>query len=198
MNENEIKALAVEMTGHTDNIQEAFDQWKLEREALVDFFQLVQHQEGLIFQFRKYWHMIRVAFWWNEPIPDISPIDNKHWPRIKWARVGAAARSLDEWGGNSEATAENKVRLTHRYSDLPLFSATNIPPDPTADLPIINDPHVAEINMPYNAWLSFSSSAKGTVAVNQRCKVRSLVVNGEHIYRVFINDKPIQTVIPEP
>lgn len=196
MNDQEIKAMAMEMTGHTSDIGEAFDQWKREREALGEFFQLVQHQEGLIFQLQKYWHVVRIAFWQNEPIPDISPVDNKHWPRIKWERVGEAARSLDEWGAKSETTAENKVRLTHRYSDLPLFA--EIPIDPTADLPIINDPHIAEINMPYHAWVAFSSSSKGTVTVNKRCKVRSIVVNGEHVYKVFITDKPIETVIPEP
>jgi hypothetical protein len=195
MNEEQIKSLAMEMTGHTDDIQEAFQQWQREREALIDFFELVQHQEGLIFQLQKYWHMIRVAFWSKEPIPDLSPIDSKHWTRIKWERVGEAARRLDEWGGKSEIASETKQRLTNQYLDLPLFSQPAA--EPSVDLPIINDPHIAQINLPYRAWLDFSSSAKGTVTVNKKCKVRSLVVNGEHIYRVFINDKPIETVIPE-
>lgn len=194
MDENEIKTMAMEMTGHTEDIREAFEQWQREREALGEFFQLVQHQEGLIFQFQKWWHLIRIAIWNKEPISDISPVDGKHWPRIKWERVGVSARKLDEWGGKSETASEKKVQLTHRYSDLPLFSQ---PTDPTLDLPIINDPHEAQINMPYSAWLAFSSSAKGTVTINKSCKVRSIVVNGEHVYKVFITDRPIETVIPE-
>ena len=51
--------LAMEMTGHTSNVEEAFDQWKRERVALAENYESAKaHQEGED-DVRKFWPAVK-------------------------------------------------------------------------------------------------------------------------------------------
>src|SRR5271157_5002298 len=61
--QHKIQDLSFEMTGHTSNIFEAFEQWQQEREALVEFYAIMQSQEEILDAIKKNWLVVRKTFW---------------------------------------------------------------------------------------------------------------------------------------
>ena len=59
---------AMEFTGHTDDIDAAFDQWEEERKALSSFFDQNEECEKLIQTMKVNWSRIRLRLWGDGPI----------------------------------------------------------------------------------------------------------------------------------
>jgi hypothetical protein len=91
-----IEALSMDMTGTTTDFREAFQQWQLEREALVDFYETMHRQDELLKQLQKHWAVVRTTF-------------QKH-AFAHPEKVSESIRRLNEWQDSVGSVHEEAVR----------------------------------------------------------------------------------------
>jgi hypothetical protein len=84
------EALAMEMTGHTSNLAEAFKQWQAEREALVDFYEAMRNQDKLLEYLKKHWAVVHTLFL-RQGVIGVNLTANK------FEKVSESVRRLNEW-----------------------------------------------------------------------------------------------------
>jgi hypothetical protein len=94
------------MTGHTQDIDAAFDQWEQERVALSDIFNQNQELEKLVKRMQVNWEIIRGRLWGKYQItaettvPDLTTRAQKD--------IIEAAIKLDIWHDDALLSAENQ------------------------------------------------------------------------------------------
>lgn len=122
IDEETLKELALKMTGHTDDIGEAFEQWDNERSALVETFALALEQEKLLKKLEENWGIIRRVLYGNA-----APLDVSKYPSLpdenSLARFVVAVRYLDHWKEEVGEAESEKVRVETYYQPV-LFKLT--------------------------------------------------------------------------
>jgi hypothetical protein len=110
----------MEMTGHTSDLLEALDQWKREREALAEFFELSERQDLQLATLRKQWAIIRKVLYGKEDIatqPPRIPTDKQ------MSILCATVQALDMWAQDvTETHQDYKKAEVDNWKQISLFS----------------------------------------------------------------------------
>jgi len=119
--EDEVKAeaKAMEMTGTTPDILEAFEQWEQERQALSEFYEISTRQQEMVTEIKLWWRVIRKAFWGKELISAETgrvPFETR-----EIAGMLNAARKMETWCEDALDLSKRLDADKKRFKQLPLF-----------------------------------------------------------------------------
>lgn len=113
-----VESYVEELTQHTSDVFEGFDQWHEGRGALQDFYTQSVEQDRLLQRLRKYAQDIRKALYGNKPIagaPTLTP------ERVE--KLVSALTELSLWMQDEKTIADRQVEIVQDWKQLPLWSA---------------------------------------------------------------------------
>jgi len=104
---NDLANRILELTGHTDNIDECLDQWENERQAMMEFFTIVQEQEAVLSKLGKL-------------VDDLAPkIRRKN---IEWDKINEIIDLLNKWKEGAVKTHKETMEVKEKWKNLDLFT----------------------------------------------------------------------------
>lgn len=113
---NDIEAACEEITQHTSNAFEAFEQWREERAALMELFAEAEQQDKLLRRVKDNAAVIKRLLYGRRPMtgpPTVKPENVQKLIEI--------IDSLTDFGNQAEAVLKDRAETMKQYRQLGLF-----------------------------------------------------------------------------